>query len=86
MEIRPLNLLLGKDIIASDGRIINKKKFRSQYRQRVTKCVLRTLLKIPITHNMTMIQPSFISSKWNMAEIFGLKFHLSYLHTPQRFF
>ena len=35
---------------------------------------------------MAMIQPSFTSSKWNMGEIFGLKFHLSYLHTPQRFF
>ena len=32
-----------------------------------------------LTHDMAMIQPSFTSSKWNMGEIFGLKFHLSYL-------
>ena len=30
-----------------------------------------------LTHDMAMIQPSFTSSKWNMVEIFGLKFHLS---------
>ena len=35
-----------------------------------------------LTHNMAMIQPSFTSSKWNMGENFGLKFHISYLHTP----
>ena len=28
------------------------------------------------THNMAMIQLSFTCSKWNMGEIFGLKFHL----------
>jgi len=28
----------------------------------------------------------FTYSKWNMGEIFGLNFHLSYLHTPQFFF
>ena len=38
------------------------------------------------THNMAMIQPSFTSSKWNMCESFGLKFHLPYLHKPQMFF
>jgi hypothetical protein len=35
---------------------------------------------------MAMIQPSFTSSKWNVGEIFGLKFHVSNLHAPQRFF
>ena len=28
------------------------------------------------THNMAMIQPSFTCSKWNMGEMFGLKFHI----------
>ena len=28
----------------------------------------------------------YVLSKWNMGEIFGLNFHLSYLHTPQNFF
>ena len=39
-----------------------------------------------LTHDMAMIQPLFPSSKWNLGKNFGLKFHLSYLHTPQRFF
>ena len=37
-----------------------------------------------LTHNMAMIQPSFTSSKCNMSEIFGLKFHLSCVHTVNR--
>ena len=39
-----------------------------------------------LTHDIAMIQPSFTSSKQNMGEMFGLKFHLSYLCIPQRFF
>ena len=42
-----------------------------------------------LTHDMATIQPSFSSSKWNMGEIFGFKFHLSYLHTsiyPTKFY
>ena len=29
-----------------------------------------------LTHSIWEIQPSFTSQKWNMDEIFGLKFHL----------
>ena len=29
-----------------------------------------------LKHNMAMIQPSFTCSKWNISEIFGLKFHI----------
>ena len=32
------------------------------------------------------IQFNLTQSKWNMGNIFGLKFHLSYMHAPQRFF
>ena len=35
-----------------------------------------------ITHNMAMIQPSFTSSKWNMGEIFGLKFPKKNIEIP----
>ena len=31
-----------------------------------------------LKHNMAMIKPSFTSSKWNMGEFFGLKFHILY--------
>ena len=37
-----------------------------------------------LTHNMAMIQPLFPSSKWNKGEIFGLKFPISYVDTPQK--
>ena len=30
---------------------------------------------------MAMIQPLFTSTKWNMGEILGLKFHISYVLT-----
>jgi hypothetical protein len=46
----------------------------------------RIIKKKPLRHDKAMIQPSFTSSKWNMGEIFGLKFHLTYLRNPQGFF
>ena len=40
--------------------------------------------------NTSLIHTSFTYSKWNMDEIFGLKFHLSYtysrIHTSQKVF
>ena len=45
-------------------------------------------LPLTLTHVMlwlSMIQPLFSSSKWNMGEIFCLKFHLSCVHSPQMF-
>ena len=34
-----------------------------------------------LTHKRWEIQPYLTRSKWNMGEIFGLNFYLSYLHT-----
>jgi hypothetical protein len=34
----------------------------------------------------TPIQPELTRPKWNMGEIFGLKFHLPYLNTSHRLF
>jgi hypothetical protein len=39
-----------------------------------------------LTHYMAVKQPSFAQSKWNMGEIYGLKFYLLYVHTSQSFF
>ena len=39
-----------------------------------------------LTPNTPLINTSFMNSKWNMDEMFGLKFHLPYTYTPQRFF
>ena len=36
--------------------------------------------------NTWAIRPSLTRSKWNMDEICGLKFHLSYVDMPQDFF
>ena len=33
-----------------------------------------------LTHYMAVKQPSFAQSKWNMGEIYGLKFYLLYVH------
>ena len=38
-----------------------------------------------ITQNRGAIRTTVTWSKWNMGEIVGLKFHLSFLHTPLRF-
>ena len=38
--------------------------------------------RMNLTPNMWATQPSVTWWKWNMGEIFGLKFHLSYVHTP----
>ena len=43
-------------------------------------------LKISLTPITPLIHTWFEHSKWNMGEICGLKFHLSDLHTPHRFF
>ena len=40
---------------------------------------LSRILNKKLTHNIWQIQPSFTSKKWNMDEIFGLKFHLPYI-------
>ena len=34
------------------------------------------IIQLASTNNMAMIQLSFTSSKWNMDEIVGLKFHI----------
>ena len=52
------------------------------WQRKVTGKNKRSILK----HNRGAIHTSVNWSKWNMGENFGLKFHLSYLHTPQRFF
>ena len=39
-----------------------------------------------LTPNTWAIQPSLARSKWNMDEICGLKFQLSYVDMPQDFF
>ena len=44
------------------------------------------LFKVPLTHDMAITQPSFTSSKWNMGEIFGLKFYLWLVYRPQKIF
>ena len=36
------------------------------------------------THNIAMIQPPFTCSKWNMSEIFGLNFPISYTVSEDR--
>ena len=33
---------------------------------------------------MAVKQPSFTLSKWNMGEIYSLKFYLSYVHISQK--
>ena len=33
---------------------------------------------------MAVKQPSFTLSKWNMGEIYGLKFYLLYVHISQK--
>ena len=38
-----------------------------------------------LTSNMWAIRPSLAWSKWNMEEICGLKFQLSYVDMPQNF-
>ena len=50
------------------------------------KLTLLFIIQLASTNDMAMIQLSFTSSKWNMGEIVGLKFHISYLYTPERFF
>ena len=44
--------------------------------------ILYHLTTEALTHYSTFIQPMFTWSKWNMGEIFGLKFHTSYVNTP----
>ena len=41
---------------------------------------------VGLTHSIGAIQPSFTTSKRNMGEIYGLKFHLSYVHEHHIFF
>ena len=38
------------------------------------------IIQLASTNNMAMIQLSFTSSKWNMGEIVGLKFHINTYH------
>ena len=45
-----------------------------------------TLIFAALTPNMPLIHTSFMYSKWNMGEIFGLKFHLLYVHASQKSF
>ena len=48
-------------------------------------CYRRTFL-VGLTPNTTLIHASFTYSKWNMVDICGLEFHLSYVHASQFFF
>ena len=51
-----------------------------------TKSALSCWKEWYLTHNKWEIQPYLTMSKWNMGEIFGLKFHLSSLHHPTKIF
>ena len=42
---------------------------------------LRDCFSSYLTCNMPLIHTSFTCWKWNMGEMFGLKFHFLYLHT-----
>ena len=68
-----------------DIHINQKRTQRFQYVNLIILKAGKAELKIAfnsLTHNSPLTQPLFTRSKWNMGDIFGLKHHFLYLHTP----